>query len=467
MSKDKIYAIIDVETTGGRADRDKITEIAIVLHDGREVIKTFDTLINPERSIPENITRITNITNEMVAEAPRFYEVAKEIVELTEGAIFVAHNVRFDYSFIKHEFKRLGYTFTRRQLCTVRLARKVFPEIRSYGLSNLIRHFQLNIGNMRHRALGDAMATAELFEIIMNETQNQEEAKLMVNLGIKEAQLPVNIHLHQLHELPEETGVYYFYNKEGEIVYIGKSINIKKRVMSHFAKQSNKSRKLYEQVWDIQCEVTGSELIALLLESHEIKKHHPIINKAQRARSYPYVLFYYKNQEGYLCLNVAKVNKKQKQSLNMVQEYATSLSAKSALSNLVEKHELCQCFCHIDQIKRPCFYHQIHKCKGACVGKESAKDYNQRVMDAIGNMDTDFEDSFFILEKGRSDAEWAVIMIEDGLYRGFGYADEDVPHHSMEDLKNLIRPYAHNADTYRIIRQYLLSNRSDLKILKW
>ncbi len=466
MSKDKIYAIIDIETTGGRANRDKITEVAIILHDGLRVLDTYETLINPERSIPANITQITNITNEMVAEAPRFYEVAKDIVKMTEGAVFVAHNVRFDYSFIKEEFKRLGFTYTRRQLCTVRLSRKVFPEIRRYGLSNLIKHFNLTIGDNRHRAMGDAAATAELFEIIMNESMNQEEAQLMVNLGIKESQLPVNITMSRLHELPEEAGVYYFYNKEGDIVYIGKSINIKKRVMSHFAKQTAKAKKLYEQVWEIQYEVTGSELVALLLESQEIKTHHPIINKAQRSRSYPYAIYTYENQEGYLCLNFAKLNKKQKTSLNVIQEYSTGMSAKSGLNRILESHELCQTFCNVDNIKRPCFYHQIHKCSGACVGKESPEDYNARVQEAIANMDTDFSEDFIILDQGRSLTEKSVILIENGIYQGFGYADEDVPHESVDDLKDLIEPYMHNPDTYRIIRSYMAGKKEGYKIIR-
>ncbi len=466
MSKDKIYAIIDIETTGGRANRDKITEIAIIRHDGQQVIDSWQTLINPERGIPDNITRITNITNEMVATAPRFYEVAKEIVQKTEGAIFVAHNVRFDYSFIREEFKRLGYTFTRRQLCTVRLARKVFPEIRSYGLSNLIRHFNLTIGDDRHRAFGDANATAELFEIIMNEKANQEEVQSLINLGLKESQLPANITLTKLHALPEECGVYYFYDKTGELIYIGKSKNIKKRVMSHFAKQTEKARKLYDHVWEIGYEVTGSELVALLLESAEIKYHHPIINKQQRARSYPYVIHHYENQEGYLCLDYAKVNKRQKQKLNVIHEYASGLSAKGALNAILENHELCQTFCNVDQIKRPCFYYQIHKCRGACIGKEPPAEYNERVREAVAHMDTDFDSDFILLEEGRSPTEKAVVLVEEGIYKGFGYADEDLPHQTVEELKDLITPYDHNPDTYRIIRQYMMANRKQLKVVE-
>ena len=210
----QLYAIVDIETTGGRPSRDKITEIAVVLHDGMRILERFDTLLDPEMPIPYGITELTGITNEMVAEAPKFYEVARKIVEMTEGAVFVAHNVRFDYSFVREEFRRLGFTYTRKQLCTVRLARKAFPELSSYSLDNLIHHLKLPIQN-RHRALGDALATARLFEMIMERKGQPENTRQFINYGIREALLPPNITLETIHTLPEECGVYYFHDAKG------------------------------------------------------------------------------------------------------------------------------------------------------------------------------------------------------------------------------------------------------------
>ena len=166
----KTYAIVDIETTGGKATRHRITEIAIVLHDGKKILDQWETLINPECYIPHGITELTGITQEMVQDAPKFYEVAKTIVEKTEKAIFVAHNVRFDYGFLREEFKRLGYTFSRRQLCTVRLSRKAFPGLRSYSLGKLIKHFGIKV-NDRHRAMADTLATVELFEKILRQEE--------------------------------------------------------------------------------------------------------------------------------------------------------------------------------------------------------------------------------------------------------------------------------------------------------
>ena len=261
--KQKTYAIVDIETTGGMAKRDKITEIGIVIHDGNRIIDSFTSLINPERSIPPEITRITVITNSMVEGAPKFYEVAKEIVLRTEGAIFVAHNVRFDYSFIQEEFDKLGFTYSRKQLCTVKLSRKTFPGLRSYSLGNLISHFGIDV-QARHRALDDALATAKIFDMILEQSE-EEEITQFINRGIKETKLPEGITTDKLHELPEGAGVYYFYNAYGKAVYVGKSNNIRTRVMQHFAQVNAKSEKMIRLVSEIGYEITGSELIDTIL----------------------------------------------------------------------------------------------------------------------------------------------------------------------------------------------------------
>ena len=266
MSKHR-YAIIDIETTGGQAVQEKITEIAIVIHDGEKILETYETLINPERSIPYFITQVTGITDNMVAEAPKFYEIAKQVVKMTEGAVFVAHNVRFDYSFIQEEFRRLGFNYSRKQLCTVQLSRKAFPGLSSYALGNLIKHFDLKVKD-RHRALADALATTEIFEMILARETNQEAATLMVNKGIKENALPNGISIETLHKLPEKCGIYYLHDKAGNVSYVGKSINIQKRIFEHFKDKTGKGDKLQQAVFDISFAETGSELVALLLEDY-------------------------------------------------------------------------------------------------------------------------------------------------------------------------------------------------------
>ena len=301
----KKYAIIDVETTGGKASRDRIIEIAIVIHDGTQILESWESLINPETLIPWNITVLTGINDQMVADAPKFYEVARKIVELTEGAIFVAHNARFDYSFVGEEFKRLGYTYTRKQLCTLRLARQTLPGLYAYGLDALSRHFNIH-NHARHRAMGDVQATIKVLEYILQHEDNREKAELLINLGIKEAMLPNNLSLEVIHSLPEACGVYYFHNEPGEVIYVGKSINIQKRIAEHFADKTEKARKLQEQVHDISFEITGSELLALIHESFEIKRLLPGINRAQRTRQFAGAIYAYTDLKGYRCLVFGK-----------------------------------------------------------------------------------------------------------------------------------------------------------------
>ncbi len=461
MSKiKKKYAIIDIETTGGTVRRDRITEIACVLHDGEKEIARFESLINPERQIPYNIIQITGITNEMVEHAPKFYEVAKQIVEITEGAIFVAHNVRFDYGFIKEEFSRLGYTFTKRQLCTVRLSRKAFPGLGSYSLGNLIKHFNIVV-TQRHRAMADVEATVDVFERVLAQDADQEQITLLVNKGIKEAKLPQGINIDQLHELPEVAGVYYFHDFEGKVVYIGKSINIQKRVMSHFSKNTRKAEKLVQYVADISHEVTGSELVALLLESFEIKEQHPHINRAQRAKSFPYVIYAYEDENGYRRLDVRKSSLKEQKTMRVLHAYPSLGAAKSAVAGMVENYELCKLLCNLETISKPCFNYHIQKCKGACIGEENADHYNERVEEAAGNLGKEFPEDFIIIDTGKTDKECSVILVEDGIYRGFGFMDREDLTGDVEQLKDCIKYYPHNPEVARIIRHYVLKENME------
>jgi len=416
---DKRFAIVDIETTGGKPGPDRITEIAIILYDGHQVIDSFESLVNPERSIPYNITQMTGISNEMVAEAPKFYEVAKQVVEMTQGAIFVAHNVSFDYNFIKHEFQQLGYSFRRRKLCTVRLSRKVFPGLRSYSLGNLIKHFDISVTD-RHRAMADPLATA--------------------------------------------CGVYYFYDKNGDVVYVGKSVNIKKRAMQHFAAQTPKATKMQRVIHDISYELTGSELIALLLEATEIKRISPRFNSALRNRNLNWCIHRYTNESGYTCFTLAKTTKKKAAELDIVARFSRSVVAKGTLRSLVRRFELCACLCELESSGSSCFQYQIGQCYGAYLGKESADTYNERADLAAIAFQRVFEFDMLILSEGRTPEEQSVVLIEDNQFGGFGYVDKsDVQ--TIDDLKSAIKFYPHHNDYLDIILTFVRKNAST-KIIK-
>jgi DNA polymerase-3 subunit epsilon len=452
--KKKTYAIVDIETTGGSSRYDRITEIGIVLHDGEKILDRYQSLVNPERHIPEHITRLTGISNEMVADAPRFFEVAKDIVEWTSGHIFVAHNVRFDYSFLRAEFERLGFTFSRRKLCTVKLARKMLPGLPSYSLGKLIRQLGIEV-EARHRALADAQATAELLGIILAKEASETALNELVNLGIKETQLPPEVSLGKLHELPESCGVYYFHNADGQVVYVGKSKNIKKRVMQHFAKTTIKSNTLYRHVRDITFELTGSELIALLLESYEIKRLQPFINKAQRLPQFPFTIQSYPNEKGYINFEVVRSKKPRGENHHILGEFPRQASARGKLARLVEEYQLCRRLSGLENNVGSCFYHQINLCKGGCMGLENVEEYNGRAEKAAERIGPGISDTFFLLDTGRRPDEKAIVWVEEGQYRGFGYIDEDMAGKAPEEWKDAIQNYPSNPDVLKIIHYFV------------
>ncbi len=461
--KSKIYAVVDIETTGGMARRDRITEIAIVLYDGQKIIDSFESLINPDRSIPYEITRITGITDSMVKDAPRFYEVAKKVVELTEGAVFVAHNVRFDYSFIREEFASLGFTFTRRQLCTVVLSRKAFPGLRSYSLGNLIRHFDIKVEN-RHRAMDDVLATVDILGRILSNEDGVQKADRLINAGIKASHLPKDITTERISNLPESVGVYYFYNVHGLVIYVGKSINIRKRIMQHFGNIDIKTDKFIAKVADITYEETGSELIAMLLESNEIKALQPEINKAQRSKEYPYFVYHYIDENGYIRFNWEKASGKTKNNKDILNHYSSKGSARGHLHAVSEALGLCAGLTGLYEPDGGCFYFQTGACSGACQAKEEPASYNERAEEAIEILKKSFDNNFFIVVEGRNQEEKGIVLVEDGHYRGFGYISVEDMRYGTEEWKESVKNATPNPECNQIIMTWLEKHPSSQKV---
>ncbi len=447
------YAVVDLETTGGIPKRDKITEIAIILFDGQKIIKEFQSLINPERSIPPNITRITGITNEMVVDAPKFFEVAKDVVELTEGAIFVAHNVRFDYHFLREEFKKLGFTFTRRNLCTVKLSRKAFPGLDSYSLGNLIRYFKIDVDN-GHRAYDDAWATTIILEKIFKEQNTKKEINSLVTESIKLTKLPPSLTVQSIEDLPAKCGVYYFIDKGGQIIYIGKSINIQKRVKQHFSKHTSKADKLLNNVHEINFEITGSELLSLLKESKEIKEVHPIINKMQKTRHYKFAIVKSQDKSGYHKYQVVRADKTEE----ALSYYGSRKSAMSHITQIGEAFDLCHKINGIDKSKNSCFNYELDKCSGACIGDEFPISYNEKFDQNLIVVNRLFEENFILMEEGRSYGEKAVFLVEKGHYQGSGYISLEDSQYGIEELKECIDYENLNPEADLIIRNYIWSN---------
>lgn len=453
LSLPGMYSVIDIETTGGSPEREKITEIAVFVTDGAEVVREFQTLVNPERTIPPRIMQLTGITNEMVADAPKFYEVAKALVNITEETTFVAHNAWFDYNFIREEFRQLGYTYKRDVLCTLQLSRKLIPGLRSYSLGNLCNELGIFIRD-RHRAAGDARATVELFHRLYRLDIDQHGGSLLTAKPAL-ARLHPALKTEKINSLPEDPGVYYFYNDAGEIIYIGKSINIHKRVLSHLSNgREKRAHRMRDMIADIGFEQTGSELIALLLESAEIKKHMPVFNRAQRRNSPGYGIFQYFDEHGYLRFAPERNDEGDIPLLSV----STRDAAFSRINALLEKYHLCQKLCGLYQGKGPCFHYQIGLCNGACNGLETPAEYNRRAAQALREFEFD-QENFFILDRGREAGELSVIKIEHGHLVGFGYCDQQSQGFGLDPLHECIHPLPYNREMRPIIKTWLRKNK--------
>ena len=422
-------------------------------------IDEFSSLINPEKNIPYYITGITGITNEMVDDAPKFYEIAKDIVEITENCIIVGHNINFDYNFIKQEFKNLGYQWQRERIDTIKLARKLIPGHKSYSLGKICPELGIN-NNARHRAAGDALATLELFKLLIEKNKEGNIINEISSLTIKG--LNENFDITIIKDLPEEPGVYFFHNANYDIIYTGKSKNINKRIKQHLTKNDTKRiLKMKGEIQSISFELTGSDLVASLLESHYIKKHKPQYNRAQRRTGNNYGLTINKNLDGYFSLQIEKLTKPDK---NHACCFESKKDAENYLRKIISEYELCLSLTNYSNYTGPCFNYQVGLCRGACVGEELPDTYNKRVNKAIENFSVGNE-SFFIVEKGRSANEHAIVKIEKGVYKGFGFADNNLLASGDNSLiEDIIDYYDNNREVHAIINSYLAKSKKIKKI---
>lgn len=444
------YAVVDIETTGNGYKGHKITEISILIFDGKKIVDEFTSLVNPEQNIPAFITNLTGINAAMVRNAPKFYEIAKKVAEITENTIFVAHNVNFDYNIIKDEFESLGFPFQRKKLCTVRLTRKIMPGLPSYSLGNICASENIPI-NGRHRAKGDAEATVELFRRLIERDTNFT-INSFLNPKSRQATLPPLLDKKCVDNLSEKHGVYYFKNAAKEIIYIGKANNIKQRVISHFYDKKQKERTMCLELADVYYTETGSELLALLLESDEIKTHYPKYNRAQRRAGEALGLFAYEDQKGILHLAYNRLKLIQ----NPITKYYTVAESRKHLELLCKEFELCPKYCHLQTNVSSCFHYQIKECKGVCCNKETVASYNKRVQKAIKSIGIGVE-SFVLKENGRTKDEIGFALILDGIYMGFGYLDaaQNETLKNPNDYQFFVNPKKDNKDIHRIIAAYL------------
>jgi DNA polymerase III subunit epsilon len=395
------FAIVDIETTGSHHSTDCITEIGIVISDGVKIIDSYETLVNPGEKISWYVSKLTGITDEMVASEPDFCEVAPKIYELLENRVFVAHNVNFDYNIVKNSLAKCGLEIPHKRLCTLRLSRTILPGYKSYGLGNITQTLGISLTNA-HRAMGDAKATAELFHILFE--RGIEEINQAVKSNSREATLPPNLSKLSVDKLPETPGVYHFYDNLGKLLYVGKAKNIKKRVATHFTGMNNiVKRGLLERISDVSYTETGNEVIAALLEEAEIKHYWPEFNQAQKSQVLKYALYKYFDADGNIRF---AINKIANQNRGLIQ-FPSIASARNWLIRKVDDFHL----------------------KASLCGFEAYDNESISVADHNDNAEK-FLRKYLLNEptivwhgKGRTADEISFVLMERGMFMGYGYVD--------------------------------------------
>lgn len=376
-------ALVDIETTGGRATADAITEIAVWIVQDNQVVDTWSSLINPQQNIPSYIQRLTGITNDMVKGAPSFSDIADCLHTMLADCIFVAHNARFDYGFIKNAFKSLDIAFHPKILCTVKLSRALFPNEKSHSMDSLIARYGF-ISKARHRATGDVDLIWQFLTMCHN-TLPPEQIEQAISQILSRPSLPPYLET-DLQSIPNVPGVYLFYgDKEGLPLYIGKSIDLRTRVLSHFTSDiyHTKEMNLSKQVKHIEWIATTGELGALLLESRLIKEKMPVYNRKLR-RAKKIFAFEVDASTQYFQIQIVSTSETDAiQRENLYGAFKSKKQAENVLRQLIEVNTLCGKLCHLDHSTKHCFAFQLNKCKGACQQQEAAEAYNLRVQIAL------------------------------------------------------------------------------------
>ncbi len=448
------FAFVDIETTGGNAVYDRVLEVAVIIVENNQVVRKWSTLINPERSIPQMITVITGITNSDVEDAPTFESIAGELLSILEGKVFVAHNARFDYGFLKNEFKRLDVTFSAKTLCTVRLSRALYPRFRSHNLDAIIERHGLQCES-RHRALDDIKACVD-FWFLGQKERGEENFEWAVSSLLKHPSLPSHLKSGSLEDLPEGTGVYLFYGKGDKPIYIGKSVDLRTRVLSHFSgdHQLRKDMEISQRVRKIDYRETVGELGALLLESQLIKKHLPVYNIQLRRVSSQCALKVIEGKDGYETLTTARAAEIRPEDFDSLYGiFRGEKQAKGRLEELCEAYSLCPKIIGIEKAVGSCFSYHLKKCKGACIGEEIPEEHNLRLRMALSTMKHrmwPFQGKIGIRETHLLSQKTEVHLIDQWCYLGT-YGSEDDLRDALEGEFEL----NFNLDNYRIISSFL------------
>lgn len=382
-------AYIDLETTGGRPTSDRITEIAIIQTLDGQIVDRWESMVFPDSPIPNHIQRITGITPIMVANAPSFEELLPTIIEKLEGHVVVAHNARFDVGFLRNAYQRHGEEFKNSVVCTVKLSRNLYPKFKRHNLDSIMQRFDIQC-EARHRAMGDAAALPQLVSIMYKDF-GKEEVRAAMAVQQKLSSIPPHLDPDIFKKMPNEAGVYLFYSESGSLLYVGKSIQIRTRVISHFSSDHSNDRemRMAQQVHDIEWIVTAGEFSALMLEADLVKKRSPLFNRQLRKQKTLYTILWQNELSDEVTppkvVDINTLESKSKHPLleNTYGLFRSRKKANELIKKLKDEHQLCAKQLGLEKGKGACFAYQLKKCKGICCGEEKAIKYHMRLQQAL------------------------------------------------------------------------------------
>lgn len=418
-----MYAILDIEATGGKKGEEDIIEVAIYRYNEGKVVDQLISLVSPERKIDNYVQKLTQITPKMVKTAPKFHELAKRIIEITEGTILVGHNVDFDYRMLKQEFKKLGYAYYRETIDTVPLSEKAFPEASSYSLGKLSKELGIPVSD-RHRAAGDARATLELFKLLL-------EKDILKNIsGADEKKKGSSQKFASVYEdLPNSIGLVYFLNSNKEVFYLTRSQNIAQTTRKILTGKSGLSNRIRIEFESIRHETTGNELISWIKEANEINRLQPKLNQNIKRFEFPYSI-YVEFENKYKIITISRTQKKRNDSVFKIMSLKMG---QKMLSLITEEFQLCPKLNGISPEDLPCLSYEVGECYGACEQKESADSYNSRVDEFLEKIKLENK-NILIIEDGRTLGESSFVWVNDGVCVGYGYYEL---HHQIKDRKRI------------------------------
>lgn len=457
--RDRTYALVDVETSGLSPTGAQIIEIGIIRIEEGRIAATYKSLLKPERGIPPAIASLTGITNEELMDAPTFFEEALRIQELFTGAVFVAHNARFDYSFVKNEFRRIGMTFSAKTLCTVKLSRRLYPTAREHNLDALIARHGLTCAE-RHRAYDDAEVLWQFFNHL-EETRDEDEVRSALAYTLGSHTLPAGLEPEIVKKLPHAPGVYIFYDAQGTVLYVGKSVDIRTRVLSHFSGDhlSGKELTMCRETVQIEHRETMGELSALLLESRLVKELEPVYNRVLRKAKKLAVARASTNENGYQVLELSYEDELDAYSLtDVVGIFRTVSQGRTFLKEAVREHTLCPKLFGFEKTSGGCFASQLGKCLKACSGKEDVDTYNERFDTAFKLRrirSWPFRGPIVLKEEPDADEGAAYVIDHWRITRTISYSDGEVVDEPAVDS-------AFDYDTYKILSRHLLKHRKQV-----